>query len=120
MHLLAFLQGYMVHLVNVVCGKGNGCAVGCLDFQIQFFSVPPSPILAGSCAAFAARNSAGRTHAPAGSSEAGALRRTFECCDTPCLQDIELMKSLGIRNFRMSLAWPRLFPNGTGKINQVT
>ncbi|GAB4819714.1 hypothetical protein N2152v2_006760 [Parachlorella kessleri] len=33
--------------------------------------------------------------------------------------DIELMKSLGIRNFRMSLAWPRLFPNGTGKVNQA-
>ncbi|GAB4821358.1 hypothetical protein N2152v2_008404 [Parachlorella kessleri] len=36
------------------------------------------------------------------------------------LEDIQLMRSLGIRNFRMSLAWPRLFPNGTGQLNQAS
>ncbi len=36
------------------------------------------------------------------------------------LQDIQLMRNLGIRNFRMSLAWPRLFPNGTGQLNQAS
>ncbi len=40
-------------------------------------------------------------------------------CPFHALQDIELMRSLGIRNFRMSLSWPRLFPNGTGQLNQV-
>ena len=29
------------------------------------------------------------------------------------LEDISTMKSLGIKNFRMSLSWPRLLPNGT-------
>lgn len=29
------------------------------------------------------------------------------------------MRSLGIHNFRLSLAWPRLFPNGTGELNQA-
>ena len=33
--------------------------------------------------------------------------------------DIELMRRLGIRNFRLSLSWPRLFPGGTGELNQV-
>ena len=28
-------------------------------------------------------------------------------------QDISMMKSLGIKNFRMSLSWSRLLPNGT-------
>lgn len=34
-------------------------------------------------------------------------------------QDIQLMKSLGHRNYRFSISWPRIFPNGTGEINQV-
>lgn len=29
------------------------------------------------------------------------------------------MRSLGVRQFRMSLAWPRLLPSGTGELNQV-
>jgi len=33
-------------------------------------------------------------------------------------EDIALMKDLGIRNYRMSLSWSRIFPEGTGKINQ--
>ena len=40
-------------------------------------------------------------------------------CQSLHLQDIQLMRSLGIRNFRMSLAWSRLFPNGTGQLNQA-
>lgn len=28
------------------------------------------------------------------------------------------MKELGIRKFRMSIAWPRILPNGTGAVNQ--
>jgi len=32
-------------------------------------------------------------------------------------EDIELMKSLGLRHYRLSLAWPRLFPQGTGELN---
>ncbi|GAB4820729.1 hypothetical protein N2152v2_007775 [Parachlorella kessleri] len=35
------------------------------------------------------------------------------------LEDIQLMRALGIRNYRMSLSWPRLFPNGTGELNQA-
>lgn len=31
--------------------------------------------------------------------------------------DFDLMASLGIRHYRMSIAWPRLFPEGTGKPN---
>ena len=33
-------------------------------------------------------------------------------------QDLSLMRSLGISNFRFSLAWSRIFPNGGGSINQ--
>ncbi len=33
-------------------------------------------------------------------------------------QDIKLMKKLGLKNYRLSLAWSRLFPNGTGALNQ--
>ena len=32
-------------------------------------------------------------------------------------EDLELMKSLNIPNFRFSLSWPRLIPNGTGAPN---
>ena len=28
--------------------------------------------------------------------------------------DIGIMKQLGIKHFRLSIAWPRIFPNGTG------
>ena len=32
-------------------------------------------------------------------------------------QDADLMKELGWRNYRLSLAWPRIFPDGTGEVN---
>lgn len=34
-------------------------------------------------------------------------------------EDFRLMRRLGIRNYRLSLAWPRIFPNGDGKTNQA-
>ena len=33
-------------------------------------------------------------------------------------KDIRLMKDLGLKTFRFSVAWPRIFPNGTGAPNQ--
>jgi beta-glucosidase len=33
-------------------------------------------------------------------------------------EDIGLMKQLGQQAYRFSVAWPRIFPNGRGKINQ--
>ncbi len=33
-------------------------------------------------------------------------------------EDIALVKQLGIPNFRFSLSWPRILPEGTGRINQ--
>lgn len=32
-------------------------------------------------------------------------------------EDIEIMKDLGIKAYRFSVAWPRIFPNGTGEVN---
>lgn len=32
--------------------------------------------------------------------------------------DIALMKSLGIKHYRFSVAWPRILPTGRGKVNQ--
>src|SRR5664280_1214031 len=34
-------------------------------------------------------------------------------------QDIELMRTLGIDAFRFSIAWPRVLPEGRGRINQA-
>ena len=34
-------------------------------------------------------------------------------------KDIALMKELGLKSFRFSVAWPRVFPNGTGQPNPV-
>jgi beta-glucosidase len=33
-------------------------------------------------------------------------------------EDIALMKAMGLKTCRFSIAWPRIFPNGTGKPNQ--
>ena len=33
-------------------------------------------------------------------------------------EDFKLMSSLGAKNYRLSLAWPRIFPNGDGTVNQ--
>lgn len=43
-----------------------------------------------------------------------------EACDfyTKYREDIALVKDLGIPNFRFSIAWSRLIPDGTGRINQ--
>ncbi len=32
-------------------------------------------------------------------------------------EDVQLMKSLGIKAYRFSISWSRVFPNGTGRIN---
>jgi beta-glucosidase len=34
------------------------------------------------------------------------------------VQDFALMRELGIRHYRLSLAWPRIFPDGDGRLNQ--
>ena len=34
-------------------------------------------------------------------------------------QDIDLVKKLNIPNFRFSIAWTRVLPNGTGEVNQT-
>ncbi|MBU9712882.1 GH1 family beta-glucosidase [Evansella tamaricis] len=33
-------------------------------------------------------------------------------------EDIQLMKELGINFYRFSVAWPRIFPEGTGEVNR--
>jgi len=33
-------------------------------------------------------------------------------------EDIKLMKELGIKAYRFSLSWTRIFPNGTGEVNE--
>lgn len=33
-------------------------------------------------------------------------------------QDIALMKELGIKSYRFSISWPRIFPAGTGEVNR--
>ena len=32
-------------------------------------------------------------------------------------EDVQLMKSLGVKTYRFSIAWPRVFPNGSGSPN---
>lgn len=34
-------------------------------------------------------------------------------------EDLDLMTRLGIKNYRFSVSWPRLLPEGTGKVNQT-
>ena len=33
-------------------------------------------------------------------------------------EDIELMRKVGLHSYRLSLAWPRIIPEGTGAVNQ--
>jgi beta-glucosidase len=45
--------------------------------------------------------------------------------DTACVhyhrfrEDFALMRKLGVKNYRLSLAWPRIYPAGDGPINQA-
>lgn len=34
------------------------------------------------------------------------------------MTDIGIMKQLGMQNFRFSIAWPRIYPQGSGQVNQ--
>ena len=34
-------------------------------------------------------------------------------------EDFALMASLGVKDYRLSIAWPRIFPDGDGQINQA-
>ncbi len=33
-------------------------------------------------------------------------------------EDIGLLKKLGVKAYRLSLCWPRIFPDGTGRVNE--
>ena len=33
-------------------------------------------------------------------------------------QDVQLMKELGIKGYRFSIAWPRIYPQGRGQLNR--
>ena len=33
-------------------------------------------------------------------------------------QDVQLLKNLGVSTYRMSMSWSRVFPSGTGQVNQ--
>ena len=33
------------------------------------------------------------------------------------MEDIQLMKEMGLKTYRFSIAWPRILPNGTGAVN---
>jgi beta-glucosidase len=33
-------------------------------------------------------------------------------------QDVQLLKSLGVQAYRFSIAWPRVIPEGTGRVNE--
>jgi beta-glucosidase len=33
-------------------------------------------------------------------------------------EDIKIIKELGLNSYRFSISWPRVFPEGKGKINQ--
>ncbi len=35
------------------------------------------------------------------------------------LKDIQLFKQMGLTSYRFSISWPRIIPDGTGKVNQV-
>lgn len=34
-------------------------------------------------------------------------------------EDIQLMKELGLKSYRLSISWPRILPQGRGKVNQA-
>lgn len=34
-------------------------------------------------------------------------------------EDLDLMKELGMQSYRFSVAWPRILPDGTGKVNET-
>ena len=34
-------------------------------------------------------------------------------------EDVKLMADMGIRNYRFSISWPRVLPQGTGEVNQA-
>jgi beta-glucosidase len=33
-------------------------------------------------------------------------------------QDVQLLKSVGVKAYRFSIAWPRVIPDGTGAVNE--
>lgn len=54
----------------------------------------------------------------AGPGVSGAVAINFYDRDQ-YLQDISLMKKLGINTYRFSIAWPRIIPDGLGPVNLV-
>lgn len=34
-------------------------------------------------------------------------------------EDVKIMKEMGLKSYRFSISWPRIFPDGIGKVNQA-
>ena len=34
-------------------------------------------------------------------------------------EDVKLMAEMGVKNYRFSICWPRILPEGTGRVNEA-
>ena len=34
-------------------------------------------------------------------------------------EDVQTMKDMGLQTYRFSIAWPRIFPNGSGEVSEA-
>lgn len=57
------------------------------------------------------------THAP-GKVAGGATGDTSACHYYRFREDIALMKQMGVKSYRLSISWSRIFPTGRGKVNE--
>lgn len=105
---------------------GSEVQKGEFPIPVRNFELPPQFLFGASTSAYQIEGATGPEHGrgPSIWEAYFASRPSLDTGEVACdhyarmKQDVRLMKRLGLQAYRFSVAWPRVLPQGRGKVNE--